>query len=212
MVNASSTSIRWKWFPVFPENSLDTIMYCRNVRLVCMRLLPAEPRASLTSLGSYAWAENESTIFSHLFVGGKASFSLAGGVNVALKSNYPWDGNLTYTFEPKEESAAFTFAVRIPGWCKEYTLRVNGQKVDTSSLLSDGYVYLNRSWKSGDTVYLALEMPVEKIYANTAVRADAGCVALMRGPLVYAFESVDNGDQLQALRIPRASGRYSTAV
>lgn len=159
----------------------------------------------LTSLGSYAWAGNESTIFSHLFVGGKASFSLAGGVDVALKSNYPWDGNLTYTFEPKEESAAFTFAVRIPGWCKEYTLRVNGQKVDTSSLLSDGYVYLNRSWKSGDTVYLALEMPVEKIYANTAVRADAGCVALMRGPLVYAFESVDNGDQLQALRIPRAS-------
>ena len=57
----------------------------------------------LTSLGSYAWAENESTIFSHLFVGGKASFSLAGGVDVALKIQLSVDGNLTYTFEPKEE-------------------------------------------------------------------------------------------------------------
>lgn len=46
-------------------------------------------------------------------------------------------------------------------------------------------------------------MPVRKLYANPLVRADAGCVALMRGPLVYAFEGIDNGEDLSALRIPR---------
>ena len=34
------------------------------------------------------------------------------------------------------------------------------------------------------------------------MREDAGCVALMRGPLVYCFEQEDNGPNLQTLRIP----------
>jgi hypothetical protein len=37
-------------------------------------------------------------------------------------------------------------------------------------------------------------MPVEKIRANPAVQADAGRVAIMRGPIVYCLESADNGD------------------
>ena len=46
-------------------------------------------------------------------------------------------------------------------------------------------------------------MPVRKIYANTKVREDVGCVALMRGPVVYCFEGVDNGEELQALFVDR---------
>lgn len=47
------------------------------------------------------------------------------------------------------------------------------------------------------------EHPVRKVYANTNVREDEGCVALMRGPVGYCFEGVDNGECIQALRIPR---------
>ena len=46
-------------------------------------------------------------------------------------------------------------------------------------------------------------MEVQRMYANPKVRADAGCVALMRGPVVYCFEETDNGGDLAALRIPR---------
>ena len=46
-------------------------------------------------------------------------------------------------------------------------------------------------------------MPVTRMYANTEVRANAGAVALMRGPIVYCLEGVDNGERLQELRIPR---------
>lgn len=46
-------------------------------------------------------------------------------------------------------------------------------------------------------------MPVRKVFASQRVRADVGCVALMRGPVVYCFEGADNGDDIQALRIPR---------
>ena len=45
------------------------------------------------------------------------------------------------------------------------------------------------------------EWDIRVIYANTKVREDIGCAALQRGPVVYAFEGVDNGDDVQSLLI-----------
>ena len=42
-------------------------------------------------------------------------------------------------------------------------------------------------------------MEIRKVYANTNVREDIGCVALMRGPFVYCFEGVDNDSDVQSL-------------
>jgi len=159
----------------------------------------------VASLGSYVWAENEDTIYSHMFVGGEAKFAVAGGVSIELESNYPWDGNITYKVKPETCGSEFTLAVRIPGWCKKYEVCINGEAVDVAPLMKDGYAYIKRAWNCGDVLALVLDMPVVKMYSNTAVRADAGCVALMRGPLVYAFESADNAFELQAVRIPRES-------
>ena len=48
----------------------------------------------MTSLGSYVWSSSENTIYSHLFVGGTATFETAGGVKIALTSKYPWNAPL----------------------------------------------------------------------------------------------------------------------
>ena len=48
-------------------------------------------------------------------------------------------------------------------------------------------------------------MPVERIYPDVRVAAAAGQVALQRGPVVYCVEEADNGPQLAALSLPRAS-------
>ena len=49
-----------------------------------------------------------------------------------------------------------------------------------------------------DEVELVFPMKIRKIYANLKVREDAGCVAFMRGPMVYCFEGVDNPGLLQS--------------
>ena len=46
---------------------------------------------------------------------------------------------------------------------------------------------------------LDLDMRVRRIFANPAVREDAGKAALMRGPLVYCLEEADNGPDLHTL-------------
>jgi uncharacterized protein len=72
------------------------------------------------------------------------------------------------------------------------TLKVNGKAVKFET--QDGYAHLDRKWKAGDVVELNLPMPIRRVVANDKVTADAGRVALERGPVVYCAEWPDNPD------------------
>ena len=92
------------------------------------------------------------------------------------------------------------FGLRIPGWSLgSYTLTVNGKPAVGS--LEDGFIYLVVN--AGDTLEIALEldMSVKFVRANSRVRSDAGQVAVMRGPLVYCAEQVDNPGDLWNYRL-----------
>lgn len=155
----------------------------------------------VTSLGTYAWSESDTTLYSHLFLGQTADFEKAV---VKVDSSYPWEGKVTYQVKAKMKDA-FELAIHIPSHIRMDTLcvTVNGEKTDAASRIKDGYLYLKQNWGENDVVALTFDLPVRKIYANTNVREDEGCVALMRGPVVYCFEGADNGECIQALRIPR---------
>ena len=66
--------------------------------------------------------------------------------------------------------------------------------------MEKGYLILKRVWEN-DEVELVFPMKIRKIYTNLKVREDAGCVAFMRGPIVYCFEGVDNPGLLQSYHI-----------
>ena len=53
---------------------------------------------------------------------------------------------------------------------------------------------IKRQWNPGDKVTLHLPMPIERVKADPRVKANVGRVALMRGPIVYCFEGIDNDD------------------
>jgi hypothetical protein len=164
----------------------------------------------LTSLGGYAWSENEKAVYNHLYIGGSVELQHAGGVKIVCETNYPWEDSICYTVQPKEVSADFTIAVRIPAWSKTWTLYVNGQPHEME--ITEGYAYITRCWFSGDEIRLTLCLEPRRVYANTHVRANAGCVALMRGPLVYCIEEGDNGENLSALRLPRSGGLVTEKI
>lgn len=153
----------------------------------------------VTSLAKYAWDEEEKVIYSHLFLGQEASLDKA---DIRVESTYPWEGRIAYHVTAKTKEI-FALAIHIPAYIREYGVTVNGEAIDAAPLLRDGYLVIDRVWGKDDTVQIEFMMPVRRIYANAHVRADAGCVALMRGPIVYCFEGVDNGENLQALSIPR---------
>ncbi len=157
----------------------------------------------VTSLGAYAWSESGDTIYSHLFIGQRAELEKA---DIIVESSYPWEGRVSYRVMPKTEGS-FVLAVHIPAYVKiedeETVVTVNGEPVALKDSLRKGYLYLERRWEENDRVEIRFAMPVRKLFANQKVREDAGCVAIMRGPVVYCFEGTDNGEDIQALRIPR---------
>lgn len=153
----------------------------------------------LTSLGQYLYTASEDTVYCHLYVGSKARLILESGeITLTQQTDYPWDGKVRFTVSGAS-GKPFTLALRKPSWCRSATVTVNG-KADTPAL-QNGYLLLTRTWQDGDTAELALDMPVTVIEAHPQVRANAGRIALTRGPLVYCLEEMDNGANLPALAV-----------
>lgn len=160
---------------------------------------PPNVSRMIGSLGKYVWGESAdgSILYSHLFVGGSIKTE---DWAVTLTTNYPWNGTMHYKIE-QAVTIEKSLAIRVPGWCTEYQLFVNGEKIKTEEICRDGYLYLCRKWQNGDTVVFETMMPAVRLYANDAVRDNAGCVALMRGPLVFCLEEIDNGEKLHSVQL-----------
>ncbi len=167
----------------------------------------------LASLDRYAFHEKDDTVFADLFMSAYAEFN---GLTVEEKTEYPWQGTVTFKLktttarkDAQSDCGARVFAVRIPGWTAaggeavKITLNDKPLVVDDSicgktAMLKDGYLYLTGPFED-DVLKLEFAMPVIKMGAHPAVRANNGKIAVMRGPLVYALESIDNGVGLNRL-------------
>ena len=140
----------------------------------------------LPQLGSYVWSESNEGV--RLNIPAQNVFD-SNGRKISVKGNYPYDGNILITFESEEE---YTFACRIPEWCRKYEVKLNGKMQNISCRCPEW----KRTWKCGDTIELRLDMPIELVYSSTDVLADIGKAAICRGPLVYAVECLDPEEEL----------------
>ncbi|MCC7449665.1 MAG: glycoside hydrolase family 127 protein [Anaerolineae bacterium] len=155
----------------------------------------------LASLGQYIYAQSATDIAVHLYVQGSGKCHVVGqDVTVTQQTNYPWDGTINIRLD-MTQPATFGLRLRIPGWCHNAQVTVNGQVVE--GVIERGYVRLERAWQPGDSVTLELAMPIERVYAHPDVLADEGRVAIQRGPLVYCLESVDNPVPLNRVLLPQ---------
>ncbi|MCB9120362.1 MAG: glycoside hydrolase family 127 protein [Caldilinea sp.] len=146
----------------------------------------------LASLGNYLYSTSHDGLWLHFYAQNSASVTVGEQpVQVRLTSNYPWDGAIKLALT-LDVAQSFALNLRIPGWCDEWSVKVNGEIVATTPS-GKGYVAITRTWESGDVVDLDLAMPVQAVYANPNVRQMQGRLALQRGPVVYCAEGVDNG-------------------
>jgi DUF1680 family protein len=156
----------------------------------------------LASLGGYLYSQTPDTLWVHLFADAETTVELAGAtLTLRQRTEYPWDGQVAFELG-LDHDAEFTLQVRLPGWCRQPALSVNGQPVDLAQATNHGYAAIRRRWADGDRVLLDLPMPPERIEAHPQVVADVGRIALQRGPIVYCLEEADNGPRLADLVLP----------
>ncbi|MEZ4865149.1 MAG: glycoside hydrolase family 127 protein [Caldilineaceae bacterium] len=146
----------------------------------------------LASLGNYFYSTGDHALWVHLYGQNTANVTVNGvAVEVRQVTQYPWDGQIQLTLEPAE-ARPFTLHLRIPGWCDEYRVTINGAPLRMDLPPQNGYLAITQIWRPGDVVELTLAMPVQSVWAHPAVRQMQGRLALQRGPLVYCLEGVDN--------------------
>jgi DUF1680 family protein len=171
----------------------------------------------LPSIAGYVYAQRERDLFVNLFVAGSTDLTVEDAkVRVRQDTRYPWEGQITITLEP-ERPETLALHVRIPGWARgrpvpsdlyryvetrqpSFVLAVNGEPMKVE--LEKGFAVVRRTWKAGDTVELSLPMEVRRVTSHEKVEANAGRVALERGPVVYCAEAVDNGGEVFNLVLP----------
>ncbi len=162
----------------------------------------------VASIAGYFYSVAAREIAVHLYGGAETTLAVAGGkVRLTETSDYPWSGDIGIVLDPMG-CGPFTLALRVPGWTKGATARLNGTKVDMA-VVERGYLKITRRWAVGDKVSLNLPMTVDRVYAHPEVRQDVGRVALRRGPLVYCFEQHDNAAPVQHLSLPRSASLAS---
>lgn len=159
---------------------------------------------TIAEVNDYAYSLSSKGLWVNLYGSNTLSTKLENGSELSLseETNYPWDGNITITFQ-KAPAEAFSVFLRIPGWCQGAGIFINGQ-LYKSNLSSGSYVEIHRKWQRGDQIHLELPMPVKLIEANPLVEATRNQVAIKRGPMVYCLESTDlsKGQNIFSIAIP----------
>ena len=146
---------------------------------------------TIAEVSNYMYGISNEGLWLHLYGGNTLSTKLNDGsvLKMSQKTNYPWDGNINLQIEQSPQNA-FSIFLRVPGWCHNAKILVNGKPFSTK-IVSGSYAEIKRNWKKGDQVQMILDMPATMIEANPMVEETRNQVAVKRGPIVYCVESID---------------------
>ena len=130
------------------------------------------------------YATEDNGVAALVYAPSEVTMKVANGVEVRLKeeTNYPFDETIAFKLtipDKKQKSVVFPFHLRIPEWCEDAIIHVNGEIWTKPA--RNTIVKINREWKQGDIVTLQLPMKV------TVSRWYERSAAVERGPLVYAL-------------------------
>jgi len=208
--NAMQITANFKTEDTEPQRSGWFVCSCCPTNVV--RLIPSIP--------GYIYAEKGNSVYINLFISGTGNLVVNNNpVKITQQNNYPWDGALAFTIDPKS-AMNMDLRIRIPGWARNEAIpsdlysyektsaqkteiKVNGMPVDYK--IENGYAVISRKWKKNDKVEVNLPMEVRRVIANTNIQDDNGKVALQRGPIMYCAEWKDNNGLASNIIVPKGA-------
>lgn len=141
----------------------------------------------------YSYTPDPALIAIHLYM--DSTFSVPGSSAVVSQvTKMPWSGEVEIKVQGRAK-----LALRIPGWAHGVF------KCSVPGTQKTGYLYVD---VENTVVSLQFNMEARKVYTNPSTNKDEVC--LMRGPLVYCIEDVDNDgvdiDKIALLDEPLSEG------
>lgn len=165
------SSQKWDWLPAVQRVEVFDCSCC-----------PPNITRFVASVGEYMLTESEEIIYLHQFMNAKA---IVDSAEIKVETRYPEDGEIHVQIQGLEGRK---LAVRIPEWCEKFSLTAPYEMLNGYAVMSP---------KDREEIILRLEMTPKLVEANPFVIDDTNKVAVMRGPVVYCMEGVDNGERIQ---------------
>ncbi len=136
-------------------------------------------------VGELIYGLAEDTVYINQYI--DSSFSKEK-TEINISTEYPKNGYVKINYKGDKKS----LALRIPEWCGKFSIGKNYS-------VKNGYAFVDVECE--DEIIIDFDMPVVFVEANPRVHENAGRVAVMRGPVVYCAEGVDNGENLKCVKI-----------
>ena len=140
----------------------------------------------ISSIGEYCFAQNEKTVFIHQYIGAQVK---ADNASLEIISDYAESGRVKIKINPEKE---INLALRIPEWSEDFSISQPYQ-------IKNGYAYISITEET--EINIDFKPKARLIKCSNKVRENVGKAALARGPFVYCVEEIDNGKNLQMLRV-----------
>lgn len=141
------------------------------------------------SISGLIYGFDDNTVYINQYINSEGDVN---GIKISQKTDYPNNGKITVRCNSNKKQIAF----RIPCWCKSFN-------INKKYSIKNGYAYVDLD--SEENIELELDMPVRIISANRRIHSDAGRIAVMRGPVVYCAEGIDNGADIKSIALPAES-------
>lgn len=130
--------------------------------------------------GDSIYWKRDNQLFVNLYIPSELTWK-EQQTTVAMRTDYPYAGEVIFDVTAGT-ARNLTISFRVPGWCENPALEVNGQAAKARR--QNGYLTVQRRWQAGDQVKLQLPMQLRA----EPIKDDESLVALMRGPMVMAAD------------------------
>ena len=146
------------------------------------------------SAGWVYYAENswmatqDNGLVAQLYSDGTVTAKVGEGTEVKLveSTKYPFEEAVDFTVNASK-SVSFPLYLRIPTWCSNATVTVNGKAVKANAAAGE-YLVLNNKWKNGDKIGLKLPMKIKV----REWEKNKNSVSVNYGPLTFSLKIAEN--------------------
>lgn len=103
-------------------------------------------------------------------------------------TEYPFKQEITIKISMSDSlTVPFRLNLRIPGWCKNASVKVNDMEAD-SDKKSGTYCAIERYWSDGDQIRIHFPMEVKAVEIDDSNYINKRPIAIRRGPLLFALK------------------------
>ena len=172
------------------ENTHENLTITQRKEVFDCSCCPPNITRFIASVADFLYTYDKDTVYVHQYM---ASETKTENFSISQKTSYPDNGRIEI-----RTNNVRNIAVRIPGWCENYSVTVDGK--NESFNVVNGYAIFN-NLPSESVIVLDFDMTPFIVYPTSKIKDYISRAAVQRGPVVYCAEGADNDFPIMSFRL-----------